>query len=74
MGAKSLQSCPALFDPMDCNLPGFSVYGVLQARILEWVACHPPGDHPNPGTEPLSSVSLALQAGSLTLEPPIPDT
>ena len=35
---KSLQSCPTLCDPMDCGLPGFSVHGILQARILEWVA------------------------------------
>ena len=33
--AKSLQSCPALCDPMDCSLPGSSVHGILQARILE---------------------------------------
>ena len=31
------QSCPTLCDPVDCSLPGFSVYGILQARILEWV-------------------------------------
>ena len=31
------QSCPTLCDPVDCNLPGFSVHGILQARILEWV-------------------------------------
>ena len=36
--AKSLQSCPTLCDPMDCNLLGFSVHGILQARILEWIA------------------------------------
>ena len=38
MYAKSLQSCPTLCDPMNCSLPGSSVHGVLQARILEWVA------------------------------------
>ena len=32
------QLCPALCDPMDCSLPGSSVHGILQARILEWVA------------------------------------
>ena len=32
------QSCPTLCDPMDCNRPGSSVHGILQARILEWVA------------------------------------
>ena len=34
----SLQSCPTLCNPMDCSLPGSSVHGILQARILEWVA------------------------------------
>ena len=33
-----LQSCLTLWDLMDCSLPGSSVHGVLQARILEWVA------------------------------------
>ena len=32
------QLCPTLCDPMDCSLPGSSVPGILQARILEWVA------------------------------------
>ena len=32
------QSCPTLRDPMDCSLPGSSVHGILQARILEWIA------------------------------------
>ena len=36
--AKLLQSCPALCDPMDHSPPGSSVHGILQARILEWVA------------------------------------
>ena len=36
--ATLLQSCLTLCDPMDCNLPGSSVYGILPARILEWVA------------------------------------
>ena len=39
--AKSLQSCLTLCDPMDCSLPGSSVHGILQARILEWVAMPP---------------------------------
>ena len=38
MRAKSLQSCLTLYDPLDCSPPGFSVHGILQARILEWVA------------------------------------
>ena len=32
------QSCPTLCDPVDCSLPGSSVHGILQERILEWVA------------------------------------
>ena len=30
------QSCPTLSDPMDCSLPGFSIHGIFQARVLEW--------------------------------------
>jgi len=36
--AKLLQSCPTLCDPIDSSPPGSSVPGILQARILEWVA------------------------------------
>ena len=36
--AQSLQSCLSLCDPMDYSPPGSSIYGILQARILEWVA------------------------------------
>ena len=42
MKAKSenevAQSCPTLSDPMDCSLPGSSVHGIFQARVLEWGA------------------------------------
>ena len=36
--SEAAQSCPTLCDPMDCTLPGSSNHGILQARILEWVA------------------------------------
>ena len=36
--AKSLQWCLTPCNPMDCRLPGSSVHGILQARILKWVA------------------------------------
>ena len=38
--SKSLvaQSCPTLHDPMDCSLPGSSIHGIFQARVLEWGA------------------------------------
>ena len=35
---KITQSCPTPWDPVDCSLPGSFVHGILQARILEWVA------------------------------------
>ena len=36
--SEVVQSCPTLSDPMDCSLPGSSILGILQARVLEWVA------------------------------------
>ena len=36
--SEVVQSCPTLCDPMNCSLPGSSVHGIFQARILEWVA------------------------------------
>ena len=36
--AKSLQSCPTLYNPMDCSPPGSSIHGIFQARVLEWGA------------------------------------
>ena len=37
-GREVTQSCLTLCDPMDCSLPGFSVHGIFQARVLEWAA------------------------------------
>ena len=51
------QSCLTLCAPLDCNLLGSSVHGILQARILEWTATPPAGDLPNPGIKPTSRVS-----------------
>ena len=45
---------------MDPSPPGSSVHGILQERILEWVACPPLGDLPNPGIEPVYLMSPAL--------------
>ena len=61
MKVKVAQSCPALCDPMD-----YTVRGILQARILEWVAFPSPGDLPDPGIKPRSPT---LQADSLPAEP-----
>ena len=63
------QSCLTLCDCMDCSLPD-PLSGILHTRILERVAISSPGDLPNPGTEPESPASLALQADSLPTEPP----
>ena len=60
--AKSLQSCPTLCNPMNYRPPVSSVPGILQARILEWVAM-PSEDLPNPRIEPTSLISLALASG-----------
>ena len=53
--------------PMGYSLSGSSVNGILQARILEWVAVSFSGDLPNPGIEPKSPI---LQANSLPSKPP----
>ena len=66
MHAKSFQSCPTLCNPMNYSSPGSSVHGILQVRVLEWVACPPPGDLPNPGIKPESPMSSALAVGFFT--------
>ena len=61
------KSCPILCDPMDCSLPGSSVHGTLQPRILEWVAISFSRDLPHTGIEPMSP---ALAGRFFTTEPP----
>ena len=60
------QLCLTLCGPVDCSLPGSSVRGILQARILEWVAISFSRDLPDPGIEPGSP---AFQADTLPSEP-----
>ena len=60
MHAKSVQSCPTLCSPMDCSPSDSPVHGVLQARMLEWVAMPASRGLPNPGIEPASLTSPAL--------------
>ena len=55
--AQLLQLCPTLCNPLDGNPPGSSVHGVLQARILDWVATPSPGDLPDPGIKPISCIA-----------------
>ena len=73
---SAAQSCPALCDSMDCSLPGFSVRGIFQARILEWVAISSSRDLPDPGIDPGSPVSPALAGGFFATKPlqkPLPE-
>ena len=55
---------------MDCSLPGSSVHGIFQVRLLELVAVSPLRDLSHPGTESTSLMSPALEVGSLPLAPP----
>ena len=68
--AKSLQSCPTLCVRMDRGLPGSSVLGILQARILEWVVMPSSRDLPDPRVEPTYLVSPALAGRFFTTAPP----
>ena len=43
--SEVIQSCPTLSDPMDCSLPGSSIHGIFQARVLEWGAILFLGSH-----------------------------
>ena len=62
-----VQSCPALHDPMDYSPPGSSVHGILQARILEWVAI----SFPRGSSQPRDQTRVScIGARFFTTEPP----
>ena len=61
--AKSLRSCPTLYDPVDYSPPGSSVHGILQAGILAWFAMPSSRELSNPGIEPVSLTSPVLARG-----------
>ena len=66
---KLLQLCPTLWDPMDCSLPGSSVHGVLQARILVWAtmpSCRGPSQ---PRDQTCVSFNSFTAGGLFTTEP-----
>ena len=67
MCAKSFQLFPTLCDLIDYSPPVSSVHGILQARILEGIACPPLGDLPIPGIELVYPASPVLQLDSLSL-------
>ena len=70
MHAKSLQSCLTLCDPVDYSPPGFSVPGILQARILEWVAMPASRGSSWPRDRTCVSCDLCIAGRSFTTEPP----
>ena len=61
-----VQSCPTLCNPMDCSMPGSSVHGLSQARILEWIARSFSRGFPHSGIKPKSP---ALQVDTLLSDP-----
>ena len=67
LGSEVTQSGQTLCNPMDYSLPGSSIHGIFQVRVLEWFAIPSPGDLPDPGIEPRSP---ALQADTLVSELP----
>ena len=66
-GAKLLQSCPTLCDLIDHSWPGSSVCGILQARILEWVAISFSRGSSQPRNQTIEPRSPALKADSYRL-------
>ena len=63
MHAQSLQLYPTLFNPMDHSQPGSTVHGILQARILEWVASRE-------SPRPRDRTQVSLIADFVLAEPP----
>lgn len=64
------KSCPSLWDPVNCSLPGSFINGILSARILVWLPFIPPEDLPDPGIKPMCLVSPALAGRFFTTELP----
>ena len=70
----AMLSCLTLCNPLDCSLPGFSVPGILLARIPEWIATSysrgssQTRDLPSPGIEPMAPVSPSLHVDFLPTE------
>ena len=63
---KVAQSCPTLCDLMHCSLPGSPVHGILQARILEWIAF----PFSRGSSQPRNRTQVSRMADSLWTEPP----
>ena len=70
MCVKLLQSCPNLCDPMDCSPTGSSVHGILQARILKWIAISSSRGSSWPRDQ--THISYVSCIGRLVLSPLVP--
>ena len=64
------KSCLTLWESVDCSLQASSVHGILQARVLEWVAISTSKGSSHPGIEQESSTSPILAGAFFTTEPP----
>ena len=63
------QSCPTLCNPTDCSLPGSSVHGIFQTRILEWLPFPSPGELSDPEIKPSFLASPAPAGRFFTTKP-----
>ena len=64
------QSCPTLWDPMDCSLPGSSIMGFSRQQYWRRLPFPPPGDLPDPGIKPTSLASLSFAGRFFIIAPP----
>ena len=60
------ESCPTLSDPVDCGPPGSCIYGIFQARVLEWGAIAFSNPNPNHNPNLAWVVGVTLATGTLT--------
>ena len=69
--SEVVQSCPTLSDPMDCSLPGFSIHGIVQARVLEWgdIAFSKPCAHYSKNSECYSTKCKRIFPRGLPIPP-----
>ena len=68
------QSCPTLCDPMDCSLPGSSLHGISQARILQWIAISSSRVSSWPRDQTCIIFNSCTTSGFFTAEPPWRDS
>ena len=65
--SEVIQSCPTFRNPMDCSLPGSSVHGIFQARVLEWGAIA--FSAPSPSAAAAAAAAKSLQSCPTLCDP-----